>query len=69
MNSGTIVALVLDRHFGFIHERTGQPDIFFHASDLVDGLEYDEQLHQRRVEFDVIETPKGPRAANVRAAE
>ena len=69
MRNGTVINLQLERGFGFINEQIGQPNVFFHISDLEDGLEFDEQLVERRVAFDVIETPKGPRAANVRAAE
>ena len=69
MHSGTVVSLQLDRGYGFIFQAVGAPDIFFHAKDLADGLAFDEQLKERRVEFDIIGTPKGDRATNVRPAE
>ena len=69
MRSGTIVGLRLDKGFGFIFEKAGQPDIYFHVSNLCDGLEFDEALRERRVRFDVVDTPKGPRACNIRSAE
>ncbi len=65
---GTIVSIRLDKGFGFIFTKVGEPDIFFHCNDLVE-LPFDEQLHERRVEFDVIGTAKGDRAVNVRVAE
>jgi cold shock CspA family protein len=58
MHSGTVVSLQLDRGYGFIFQQVGKPDIFFHAKDLADGLEFDEQLKERRVEFDIIGTPQ-----------
>ena len=68
MHRGTIVSLQLDRGFGFIFEKQGEPDIFFHAKDVV-GVEFNERLKERRVQFDVVTTDKGPRAANVQPAE
>ena len=69
MHSGTVVSLQLDRGYGFIFQQVGEPDIFFHAKDLADDLEFNEQLYERRVEFDIVGTPKGDRATNVRAAK
>jgi CspA family cold shock protein len=68
MHRGTIINIIVGKGYGFIHERTGQPDIFFHANEL-NGLEFDERLKERRVQFDVVQTDKGPRACNVQAAE
>ena len=64
---GTVVSLRLEKGFGFIHEQTGEPDIFFHCSDLVE-LPFDATLHERRVRFDVTETAKGLRATNIQTA-
>ncbi len=47
---GTIQAVKLDRSFGFIAP-PGEPDIFFHKSDLDSALAFDEQLTGRRVRF------------------
>lgn len=66
MYEGVITNLTLDRGFGFI-EANGRRDIFFHCKDLVD-MEWTEQLTEQRVRFDISQTPKGPRAANVRPA-
>ena len=54
-----------DKGFGFIH--ADGTDYFFHASDLID-LDFDEQLKERRVTFNVTTTPKGLRARNIQAA-
>lgn len=64
-HNGTIKNIVEARGFGFI-SMAGGPDVFFHVRDLSDGLEFDEQLTERRVQFELADTPKGPRAVNVR---
>lgn len=51
--SGTIDRLVSDRGFGFID------GCFFHASDLMTGLRFDELKIGDQLLFDVEETPKG----------
>ena len=66
MYQGTICSVRADRGFGFI-SLANSPDVFFHASDL-DGLEFDELLRERRVEFEIVSSPRGPRATNVRPA-
>ena len=69
MEAGTVASLKLDRGFGFI-SRPGEPDLFFHLKSVSDDqLEWNETLLQRRVQFEVEQTPKGERATNVRAAE
>lgn len=65
---GTIVYIHVGRGFGFIAPSSGAKDLFFHMSDLADDLPFDDQLQERRVEFDVIHTDKGPRATAVRAS-
>jgi cold shock CspA family protein len=67
MHEGIIIAVKIDRGFGFIGERGG-PDVYFHISDVVD-LEWNEQLHGRRVLFDLVSTPKGFQAKYVRPAD
>jgi CspA family cold shock protein len=68
MHNGTIVSVITAKGYGFICERTGEPDIFFHAKDVI-GLDFDETLKERRVTFDVVDTDRGPRAYNVQPAE
>jgi cold shock CspA family protein len=67
MHEGTVKAVRLDKGFGFISS-PNQPDVFFHASELIE-LPFDETLRERRVRFNIIGTGKGPKAAGVRAAE
>jgi cold shock CspA family protein len=57
------------KRVGFIWHQKGKPDLFFHANDLAEGLEFSEQLKEQRVRFTIVDTPRGPRAANVQAAE
>jgi cold shock CspA family protein len=66
MHEGVILAVKIDKGFGFIAEQNS-PDVFFHMSDTVD-LDWNEQLMGLRVCFDVEMTPKGTRARNVKAA-
>jgi len=68
MACGTVVRVVDGKGFGFISQGIGRPDIFFHFSRLV-GLDFDESLLERRVEFETEEGPDGrPRATSVRPA-
>lgn len=66
--TGTITAVRLDGMYGFIGRPSGD-DVFFHANDLADGIEFDETLQELRVVFGIEERPKGPRARNVRPAD
>ena len=63
MAEGTIKRLT-DRGFGFIDTGTGK-DIFFHMSNLVEGVSYEELHEGQRVSYTEGEGPKGPRAENV----
>jgi cold shock protein len=68
MYQGTISKVFADRGFGFIRRSAGSPDLFFHVRDLAPELPFDETLTERRVEFEVEPSDKGPRAIRVRAA-
>ena len=67
MATGTIKKVVADRGFGFI---TGEDekDYFFHRSGVQAPLEFERLAGGERVEFEIESSPKGPRAAQVRAA-
>jgi CspA family cold shock protein len=62
--TGTIRTLRADKGFGFIKDEAGR-EYFFHQSAI-----YGEGIGDLRegdsVEFDVTQSPKGPRAENVR---
>lgn len=65
--TGTVTRVVEDRGFCFIKPDDGSRDVFGHISELK-GLPFDSTLQERRVEFGVAQSDKGPRATNVRPA-
>ena len=67
MHTGTIKKVVRDRGFGFISDTDGK-EVFFHQSNLV-GIELDALSGDENVQFDIEDTPKGPRAVNVSIAK
>lgn len=64
MARGTIAKVVRDRGFGFIRGNDGK-DVFFHRSGVV-GLTFEDLDQGTVVDFEVEQSPKGLRAANVR---
>ena len=64
MSTGTIKKLVSDRGFGFITAEDGK-DYFFHRGGLVGGADFDRLVGGEKVEFQVEQSPKGPRAVKV----
>jgi CspA family cold shock protein len=67
MHTGKIKKLVRERGFGFISDTDGR-EVFFHQSGLVD-LKFDALSEEQAVEFEVEQSPKGPRAVNIKAAQ
>jgi CspA family cold shock protein len=65
MAEGTIKRLT-DRGFGFI-ETGDSKDMFFHMSNLED-VQWDDLREGQKVNFELGEGPKGPRAERVRLA-
>jgi CspA family cold shock protein len=64
---GKIKKLVRDRGFGFISDTDGK-EVFFHQSGLT-GTTFDALKEEDEVEFEVEDSPKGPRAVNVSKVE
>ena len=62
MPEGTIKKLT-DKGFGFIAGDRGE--LFFHSSS-VEGTSFEALREGQRVEFTTEDSPKGPRAAEVR---
>lgn len=65
---GKVIKLVLERRFGFIEGEDGK-EYFFHKDDLngfFDDLAED-MMKGRKVDvnFTIVPSPKGPRAAEV----
>ena len=67
MATGTVKKVVADRGFGFITAEDAK-EYFFHRSALDSSLDFDRMSGGERVEFEIEQSPKGPRAARVRAA-
>jgi CspA family cold shock protein len=63
MHSGKVKKVVRERGFGFISDTDGR-EVFFHQSGLV-GVTFDALKEEQDVEFDIEQSPKGPRAINV----
>jgi CspA family cold shock protein len=64
---GSIKKVVADRGFGFIVAEDAK-EYFFHRSGLDPSLDFDRLVGGERVKFDIEQSPKGPRAANVTSA-
>lgn len=62
--TGTIKTLT-DKGFGFISAEGQEKEVFFHSSALMD-VTYPELKVGDTVSFDIEQSDKGPRAANVR---
>ena len=66
MPQGTIKKLA-EKGFGFIAINGG--DIFFHLSSVQEGLRFEELQVGQKVEYEMGQGPKGPRAENVRVID
>ena len=67
MATGTVKKVVAERGFGFIAADDGK-EYFFHRSAVDPTLDYDRLGGGEKVEFDITNSPKGPRAERVRPA-
>jgi cold shock protein len=67
MATGTIKKVVADRGFGFI-AADDTKEYFFHRGGLDSSLDFDRLVGGEAVEFEIEQSPKGPRANKVRAA-
>jgi CspA family cold shock protein len=65
--TGTIKKVIADRGFGFI-TADDEKDYFFHRGALDSSLDFDRLVGGERVDFDIEQSPKGPRASRVKAA-
>ena len=68
MPQGTVKWFNATKGYGFITQ-DGGGDIFVHRSDLADVGYRREVFENQRVEFEVAEGPKGPKAVNVKVLE
>ena len=67
MTTGTIKKIVADRGFGFIAAEDSK-EYFFHRGALDSSLDFDRLNGGEKVTFEVEQSPKGLRAAQVHAA-
>nr|HDM99656.1 cold-shock protein [Deltaproteobacteria bacterium] len=65
MAQGTVKWFNDQKGFGFISQESG-PDVFVHFS-AIEGSGFKSLEEGQKVEFDVVEGPKGPQASNVRS--
>ncbi len=65
---GTVKWFNQTKGFGFITPSDGSSDIFVHYSDI-EGTGHKNLREGEKVEFEITEGQKGPRAANVRITE
>ena len=68
MATGTLKKVVSERGFGFIAAEDGK-EYFFHRSGLDATLDFDQLVGGEKVDFQVENSPKGPRATRIRRAE
>ena len=67
MPTGTIKKIVSERGFGFIAAEDGK-EYFFHRNGLTSSLDFDRLAGGEKVQFQIEQSPKGPRATNVQGA-
>jgi len=68
MSKGTIKRIITNRGYGFI--QTGEKgDIFFHATDLLNGVSFDSLTEGQQVEFEIKPTSRGLKAISIRLVE
>ena len=67
VTTGTIKKVVADRGFGFIAAEDGK-EYFFHRGGLDSSLDFDRLMGGEKVNFEIEQSPKGPRANRVSAA-
>jgi CspA family cold shock protein len=67
VTTGTIKKVVADRGFGFIAAEDAK-EYFFHRGGLDSSLDFDRLVGGEKVNFEIEQSPKGPRASRVSAA-
>ena len=62
--TGTVARFLDEKGFGFIQPDRGGKDVFVHHS-AIEGTGFKTLSPGDRVEFDLVQDPKGPRAEKV----
>lgn len=65
--NGTIKSLLADKGFGFISPEEGGKDVFFHTSEVL-GNQFSSFKVGDMVSFQIVDSPKGPKATGVTRA-
>lgn len=60
---------ILKNGFGFITPEDGGKDVFFHLSALQGGVEFNSLREGDKVTFEIEQSEKGPKAANVQLVQ
>ena len=60
---GTVKRWLDGRGYGFIQPEDNENDVFVHHSELISA---NELITGQEVEFEIEDTPRGPRAKNVK---
>ena len=68
VTTGTIKKVVADRGFGFITADDAK-EYFFHRNSLESSLNFDRLVGGEKVQFEIEQSPKGPRANKVAPAD
>lgn len=63
--NGVIKKVVKDKGFGFISPEDHGKDVFFHVSDVVEGIDFMKMEAGDPVKYDTAETSKGTKAIGV----
>jgi cold shock protein len=66
MPEGRIKKIIHDRGFGFVRGDDGN-EVFFHRTELT-TVDFDSLEEGQQVSYEVVNSPKGPRARNLQAA-
>ncbi|MEV4331657.1 cold-shock protein [Streptomyces sp. NPDC049597] len=67
MATGTVKWFNPEKGFGFIAQDSGGPDVFVHYS-AINATGFRELMEGQKVQFEVVQGPKGPQAENVTPA-